>query len=315
MKSSKIILALLSLTLLSSCEKSNQLNEKSISENVLNSTNQDYLKNIEYSNLVDIATQKEVKEALEKSGITLDEINTFFDDVANFNQTVGEVGMVKNGFQTSDNLKPAYDFVAIDKRWIEKNPIFLGYNCRITTYGMMKDFVNIQNPEIQNAGNLFPDEDALSNNPKKVFNKEEMENFRALFSQIPTALHQDINKHIEVVKKNWKEKGITFPHKGDTSKASFIFVFFHSYFSEEENNLFIGHTGVLVPTKEGKLLFIEKLAFTEPYQVIKFNNRTELNDYLMNRYDIEWNQPTAHPFILENDELLEGYRPNPNKGK
>ena len=70
--------------------------------------------------------------------------------------------------------------------------------------------------------------------------------------------------------------------------------------------------GVLVPF-EGKLLFIEKLAFQEPYQAIKFANRTQLSDYLMNRYDVEWEQPNAIPFIMENDVLMDGYRPNPYK--
>ena len=41
--------------------------------------------------------------------------------------------------------------------------------------------------------------------------------------------------------------------------------------------------GVRVSEKHGKLLFIEKLAFQQPYQVLKFNNRAELNDYLMNK--------------------------------
>ncbi|MFC2532650.1 MAG: DUF4300 family protein, partial [Capnocytophaga ochracea] len=49
------------------------------------------------------------------------------------------------------------------------------------------------------------------------------------------------------------------------------------------------------------------------YQAIKFANRTELSDYLMNRYDVEWEQPNAIPFIMENDVLMDGYRPNPYK--
>ena len=69
---------------------------------------------------------------------------------------------------------------------------------------------------------------------------------------------------------------------------------------------------MLVPY-EGKLLFVEKLAFQEPYQAIIFDNRTQLSDYLMNHYDVEWEQPNAIPFIMENDVLMEGYRPNPYK--
>jgi membrane associated protein len=82
--------------------------------------------------------------------------------------------------------------------------------------------------------------------------------------------------------------------------------------SADENILFIGHVGVLVPTSDGKLMFIEKLAFQEPFQAIKFDNRSQLNDYLMNKYDVEFDQPNARPFIMENDELLKGYRLNPN---
>lgn len=59
-------------------------------------------------------------------------------------------------------------------------------------------------------------------------------------------------------------------------------------------------------------MFIEKVGLQEPYQALKFNKRVELNDYLMNKYDISWGQPMAKPFIMENDELLEGYRENPN---
>ena len=109
-----------------------------------------------------------------------------------------------------------------------------------------------------------------------------------------------------MVKKDWKSKDIKFLNK---DKASLISVFFHF---GEDNYLFIGHAGVLISAEDGKLLFIEKLSFQEPYQVIKFGNRVELNDYLMNKYDVSWDQPTAKPFIMENDQLLEGYRENPN---
>ena len=37
----------------------------------------------------------------------------------------------------------------------------------------------------------------------------------------------------------------------------------------------------------------------------------EISDYLMEKYDTAWGQDTTHPFIMENDELMDGYRPNP----
>ena len=84
------------------------------------------------------------------------------------------------------------------------------------------------------------------------------------------------------------------------TKASLITVVFHSSFGENENELFIGHAGVLVPTKDKKLLFVEKLSFSLPYQVLKFDNRKQLKNYLMGMYDISWGQEEAKPFIMEN---------------
>ena len=69
----------------------------------------------------------------------------------------------------------------------------------------------------------------------------------------------------------------------------------------------IGHTGILLPASDG-LYFVEKVAFQEPYRLLKFRTRIELSDYLMLKYDTAWDQNTAHPFILENDALMDGWR-------
>ena len=90
-----------------------------------------------------------------------------------------------------------------------------------------------------------------------------------------------------------------------------ISVVFHDKFSDEDNTLFIGHVGVLLPAGDGTLYFVEKVAFQEPYRLVKLQNRTELSDYLMEKYDTSWGQDTTRPFIMENDTLMDGYRPNP----
>ena len=73
------------------------------------------------------------------------------------------------------------------------------------------------------------------------------------------------------------------------------------------DNLFIGHVGVLLSAEDGSLYFIEKVAFQEPYRLVKIQNRTELSDYLMEKYDTAWGQDTTRSFIMENDELMDGY--------
>ena len=73
------------------------------------------------------------------------------------------------------------------------------------------------------------------------------------------------------------------------------------------NSLMIGHVGVMLPTSDA-VYFVEKVAFQEPYRLLKFKNRTELSDYLMLKYDNSWGQDTAHTFIMENSDLMDGWR-------
>lgn len=266
---------------------------------------EEYKENLTFSNLVDEESQKEVRKAMESAEIPTGSIDLFFEDVNNFNSTIEEKSLVKDGFTTINSLEPEYDLYAIQDMLEAKNPEFIGYNCRITSYNLMKDSISIDKLDTKNASWLVFDESALKNSPKEIFDQVEEEEFKTLYSFIPTEDTKDISLHLKNVKEDWKSKGIEFSNK---DKKSVISVFFH----DEEGYLFIGHMGVLIPTEDEKLLFIEKLSFQAPYQAVKFDNRTELNDYLMNKYDISWNQPTANPFIMENDQLLEGYRENPN---
>lgn len=266
---------------------------------------EDYANSLTYSNLTDDTSQDEVKKALIYAGVSTDNIDSFFQGVDLFNSTIGDEELPEGGFKTIDSLEPEYDTLAMQNKWDAKYPEFFGYNCRITSYDLMKETISIGQPDVKNAEWLMFDEIALKNSPEKLFNEEEHEQFRSFYSYVPTEMTKDIAKHVKNIKEDWKKKEITFSNE---DKSSLISVFFH----DETGYLFIGHIGVLLPTEDGKLLFLEKVGLQDPYQAVKFTKRVELNDYLMNKYDISWGQPTANPFIMENDELFEAYRENPN---
>lgn len=269
--------------------------------------NAPFIQEITYSNLTDTASKDEVRQALQKAGITSERVEAFLSNVEEFNTTV-ENTTLNEGFTTTKELLPEYDVVSMQEKWENKKQDFLGYNCRLTTFHLLNDFVDVGNPIVDNDKDLFLDKDTIEQK-KGYFNEEQELKFRSFFSHIPTEKTKDMATHLKTVQENWKKKEIQFKNQ---EKASFISVIFH-FVEEDESNLFIGHMGVLLPTEDGKLLFLEKLSFLEPYQALRFENRTQLNDYLMNRYDISWNQPTADPFIMENGELMEGFRPNLNK--
>ena len=269
-----------------------------------------------YSNLVDTPTQEKVQQALTAAGISAQHVAAFLESVALFNRTAGaKANLIPEGFVTIDSLLPKYDEVAIQTDWMAKYSAFQGYNCRLTSFTLLRDLIAFPDKKFASKGEdevLFIDRESLRNAPKKLFTPAEENDFFALFTEVPTTNTKDIHIHLQAMQQAWRERGITFRYKDDPTKASLISAVFHSQITPEENMIFVGHVGVLVPY-EGKLLFIEKLAFQEPYQAIIFANRTELSDYLMNRYDVEWEQPNAIPFIMENDSLMDGYRPNPYK--
>ncbi|AMD94852.1 DUF4300 family protein [Leptotrichia sp. oral taxon 847] len=293
--------------------KNNNMKKQNTAENtkiIKNSKlKKEDLKSIDYSNMADKDVQKQIRESLENSKVNSSNIDLFFKSVNYYNETTENKGLIKKGFINSKNINPTYDEAAIQQIWDKKNKNFPGFNCRITAFTLMKDYIKMEKPAVNAGEMLFMDLESLKNTPFELFSQNEKEKFVNLFSEIPTKATKDVKVHVENVKYIWKKRGIKFDKN---SKISMISVFFHFNDDPKENILFIGHVGILVPQKDGKLLFIEKLAFQQPYQVLKFNNRLELNDYLMNKYDTAWGQPVAKPFIMENDELLKEYRANPN---
>ena len=110
--------------------------------------------------------------------------------------------------------------------------------------------------------------------------------------------------HLKTIQQEWKKRGLSFV---DDDKIRLVSVVLHDQFSETDNSLMIGHVGVMLPTSDA-VYFVEKVAFQEPYRLLKFKNRTELSDYLMLKYDNSWGQDTAHTFIMENSDLMDGWR-------
>ena len=321
MKNKKILLIFAAVIFALSCSnengvKKNNIKNQQINENVKDTKNtknlkteQEYLKSIDYSNIADKVTQNQIREILENAKVNSGNIALFLKSVNYYNEATENKGLIKSGFLNSKNINPNYDEAAIQQIWDKKNKNFPGFNCRITAFTLMKDYIKIEKPVVKAGEMLFMDTESLKNVPFELFSQNEKDKFVNLFSEIPTEMTKDVRIHAKNVKNAWKERGIVFDKN---SKISMISVFFHFNDDPKENILFVGHVGILVPEKDGKLLFIEKLAFQQPYQALKFNNRTELNDYLMNKYDTAWGQPVAKPLIMENDELLKEYRINPN---
>lgn len=268
--------------------------------------NQEFLTKIEYTNLSDESSLKELQNLLTAAGIAAERQDVLLNHINQFNSSVNREQLT-SGYEIADILEPKYDAQIVQDQWMEKNPLFFGYNCRITSFGVFGDFIEIDKNSEKKESLLVFDLEALNQDNSAVQNGDAMDEFKVLYSSIPTVDGQDTNAHVEAVQKAWKERGIKFK---DNAKARMISVFFQD--EVESKDLFIGHVGILFPKSDNEFYFLEKISFQEPYQFIRFKNRVELNDYLMAKYDSVASQDTVRPFIMENDQLLKGYRLNPN---
>lgn len=262
---------------------------------------------VEYSNLTDGVSRGLLEEALLSAGIPENRIQNLMTRVDRFNASV-KTEWLTNGFETAPAAYTKYDPYAMQDEWMAKNGNFPGYNCRITAFGLLADRVTVapDAPATQGEDFLFLDLETLKQDEAVLCGESQAE-FCALFAPVAAADSTKTEDQVRAMQEGWSQRGIGFSE----GQESLITVIFHDRFSEDAGTLSVGHTGVLLPGKDGGLLFIEKVAFQEPYRLLKFRDRQALSDYLMEKYDTAWGQNTTRPFVMENNALMEGFRPNP----
>ena len=265
------------------------------------------LDRIEYTNLNDRASRELLQELLSDAGVSDGRIQGFFCHVGHFNDSVKQEWLT-DGFEEAELLYTKYDPYTMQDEWTAKNGTFPGYNCRITAMSLFGDFLSVSADSQIHAGEdvLFVDKETLKTDPDALGGSS-LADFCALYSSMKTEHTTEIKRHVQAVQEEWASRGVIFR---ENERIRLITVFFHDKPTEEESLLFVGHVGVLLTAEDGTLYFVEKVAFQEPYRMLRFADRTALSDYLMGKYDTSWGQDTASPFIMENDKLMDVKSPH-----
>lgn len=215
-------------------------------------------------------------------------VDTFFNLVNDYNTIVGSTGL-SGDFTSFTHTE--YDVEKISHLWNQKKGDFVGTNCRINSYCLLKNSVTIPKLE-KNDQLLFLDNDAIDKG--KVFDSQDKEEFDILFSRVPTESTTDVKVHAEKME-------AFFSQFQFNEKARMLSVVLHDNLDGEY--LFVGHVGVLVPADDG-FLFVEKLTFEEPYQAIKFASKEDCYKYLGTKYADYTGEGLAKPFIMDNDKWV-----------
>ena len=241
-----------------------------------------------YSNLESKNSVEEVKTLL-SAYLDKDSVDNFIRQVNEYNEIAGAAGL-QGDF--TEFAAPQYDIDKISTLWREKKGDFIGTNCRINSYILLKKNIKIPQLDIDDTL-LFLDNDAIDKG--KLFDAGEKKLFQTLFSRVKTEATQDIKIHAENMEKYFQN--IEF-----NENARMLSVIIHD--NLDGDYLFVGHVGVLVPNKDG-FLFVEKLSFEEPYQAIKFAAKEECYKYLQDKYADYTGEGLAKPFIMDNNKKVD----------
>ena len=241
-----------------------------------------------YSNLNNQPSAEEVRKAL-AAHLDKDSVDAFFNLVNDYNATVGSVGLTGD-FSTF--TKTDYDVEKISNLWTPKKGDFVGTNCRINSYCLLKNSIEI--PKLEKDDSLlFVDNDAIDKG--KVFGAEDKNAFDILFSRVKTEATTDVKVHATKMEQFLSQFKFN-------ENARMLSVVVHD--DLDGQSLFIGHVGILVPSEDG-YLFVEKITFEEPYQAIKFATKEDCYKYLDTKYENYTGEGLAKPFIMDNDKWVQ----------
>jgi len=241
-----------------------------------------------YSNLNNQPSAEEVRKAL-AAHLDKDSVDAFFNLVNDYNTTVGSVGLTGD-FSTF--TKTDYDVEKISNLWAPKKGDFVGTNCRINSYCLLKNSIEI--PKLEKDDSLlFVDNDAIDKG--NVFGVEDKDAFDILFSRVKTEATTDVKVHAAKMEQFLSQFKFN-------ENARMLSVVVHD--DLDGQSLFIGHVGILVPSEDG-YLFVEKLTFEEPYQAIKFATKEDCYKYLDTKYENYTGEGLAKTFIMDNDKWVQ----------
>ena len=241
-----------------------------------------------YTNMNSQPSAEEVRKVLAEH-LDKESVDAFFNLVNDYNNTVGSVGLTGD-FSTF--TKTDYDVEKISNLWTPKKGDFVGTNCRINSYCLLKNSIEISKLE-KDDSLLFVDNDAIDKG--KVFGAEDKDAFDTLFSRVKTEATTDVKVHAAKMEQFLSQFKFN-------ENARMLSVVVHD--DLDGQSLFIGHVGILVPSEDG-YLFVEKLTFEEPYQAIKFTTKEDCYKYLDTKYENYTGEGLAKPFIMNNDKWVQ----------
>ena len=176
----------------------------------------------------------------------------------------------------------------------EQNHDYSDADCRMTAFLLLDGVLRAESTEDSYEGTyLMFDTEAIDNVERYETIKENRDMFTTLYGEKSVA----DKKHPETAfSDSWKHYGFQI----DSDRISLLSIVIYDPYSDVT---FVGHTGILIKDRDD-YLFVEKIAFEQPYQATKVKTVDELLNILSLRPEYFGEEGEAGPFVYNNGEYI-----------
>ena len=228
-------------------------------------------------------------EELESAGAS--HVDTFREWTTDFADTAGKNAGLEDSW--SDPGKMKADIGKCMDGW-EQNHDYSDADCRMTAFLLLDGLLWAQTTEAGYSGTyLMFDTQAIDNVDRYEIIRQNKDMFTTLYGE--KSITDD--KHPEkTFSDNWKKYGFQI----DSDRISLISI---AIYDPDSDAIFVGHTGLLIKYSD-YYLFIEKIAFEQPYQATKVHNMDELLDIMSLRPEYFGEEGEPGPFVYHNGDYI-----------
>ena len=228
-------------------------------------------------------------EELESAGAS--HVDTFREWTTDFADTAGKNAGLEDSW--SDPGKMKADIGKCMDGW-EQNHDYSDADCRMTAFLLLDGVLRAESTEDSYEGTyLMFDTEAIDNVDRYESIKENKNMFTTLYGEKSVT---DGGHPENTFSDSWKHYGFQV----DSDRLSLLSIVIYDPYSDV---VFVGHTCVLIKYSD-YYLFIEKIAFEQPYQATRVHNMDELLDIMSLRPEYFGEEGEAGPFVYCNGEYL-----------
>ncbi|MGP1570265.1 MAG: DUF4300 family protein [Eubacteriales bacterium] len=233
-------------------------------------------------------TIAEVTQKLKESGLS--NTDEFRDWTIDFAKTAGVKAELKDAWIPLDKLN--FDLGRTMDGWEEAHS-YSDADCRMTAFLLLDGILKSKKVEQSYTGDyLMFDMQAIDSTLRYKTLKKKKQLFTTVFGD---KVIEDGENPQSKFGEIWNEYGIYV----DSDKVSLISIVIYD---PDFKKTFVGHTGVMIKDKDG-LVFVEKIAFEQPYQVTRVRTVDEIFDMFLQRSEYFGEKDEPGPYVYVNGQF------------